>query len=263
MTITKAQIKHLRDLHRKKEREESGTFLVEGVRLVRDALASATPMEGFYYADDAAPDPAVAELIARAGERSAQVHRMTAREMESVSDTVNAQGVLAEFRQCHPSADQLLIAGDGESVLVALDGVSDPGNLGSIIRSADWFGIQGVVVGHQSVDLYNPKVVRSTMGSIFHVPVVPDVDLLAALSHARQCGYTVYGADAAGEAHFDLVRFARKSVIVLGNEAWGLSDAVKELTDVRIAIRRYGAAESLNVGVACGILLSGIHRLIE
>ena len=263
MTVTKAQIKHLRDLHRRKERDEAGTFLVEGVRLVREALASSSPMEGFYYTEAAATDPSVSELVALAGKRTPHVHRLSDRDMEVVSDTTTAQGVLAEFRQHHLSVDAVLREGDGESVLVALDGVADPGNLGSIIRSADWFGVQGVLVGHQSVDLYNPKVVRSTMGSIFHLPVVPDVDLLAVLSRAREMGYTVYGADAAGEMHFDRMSFARKSVLVLGNEAWGLSDAVKELTDIRVAIRRYGAAESLNVGVACGILLSGLHRLME
>ena len=149
------------------------------------------------------------------------------------------------------------------SVVVALDIIGDPGNLGSIIRSADWFGVQAVLLGRQSVDLYNPKVVRSTMGSIFHLPIVQDLDLLAALSHARELGYTIYGADTEGETHFDKVRFAQRSVIVLGNEAWGLSDAVRKLTDVRVAIRRYGSAESLNVGVACGILLSGLHRKMD
>jgi TrmH family RNA methyltransferase len=263
MTVTKAQIKHLRDLHRKKEREEAGTFLVEGVRLVREALASGSPMEGFYYTEAAATDPAVAALVAHAGERTANAHRLSARDMEVVSDTTTAQGVLAEFRQHHPPVDAILRNDDVESVLVALDGVADPGNLGSIIRSADWFGVQGVLVGHQSVDLYNLKVVRSTMGSIFHLPVVPNVDLLPVLSRAREAGYTVYGADADGEMHFDRISFARKSVLVLGNEAWGLSDAVKALADVRVAIRRYGAAESLNVGVACGILLSGLHRLMD
>lgn len=181
--------------------------------------------------------------------------------MDTVSDTVTAQGVIAVVRQEHPSLQTVVQDASPESVLVALDGVGDPGNLGSIIRTADWFGAQGVLVGRQSVDLYNPKVVRSTMGSLFHLPVVQDVDLLAALSHARESGYTIYGADVDGETHFDRVRFANKAVLVLGNEAWGMSDAVRALTDVRVTIRRYGSAESLNVGVACGILLSGVHRL--
>lgn len=263
MAVTKAQLKHVRDLQRKKDRDESGTFIVEGVRLVREALTSSFVMEGCYYTEEAVADPAVVELIGMAERRSGNVHLIHAREMDMIADTVHAQGVLAEFRQVRPDVGSVITANEEDSVFVALDGVADPGNLGSIIRSADWFGIQGVLVGQQSVDIFNPKVVRSTMGSLFHLPVVPEVDLLAALSHARDAGYTIYGADTAGETHYDRMHFARKAVLVLGNEAWGLSDPVKALTDVRVAIRRYGAAESLNVGVACGILLSGLHRLIE
>ena len=132
-----------------------------------------------------------------------------------------------------------------------------------MVRTCDWFGVHGMLIGQNSVDLYNPKVLRSTMGGVFHLPVVENVDLLPALSRARAMGYRVYVTDASGETHFDRVRFALKSVIVFGNEAWGVTDQIKQLADERVAIRRYGAAESLNVGVACGIVLSGVHRLYD
>jgi TrmH family RNA methyltransferase len=261
MSITRAQLKHLRELARKKDREEADSFVVDGVRLVREALQSSFSVLEFFYTEEASAHPPVASLVELAHTRTVAVNRISARDMDTVSDTVTAQGVIAVVRQEHPSLQTVVQDASPESVLVALDGVGDPGNLGSIIRTADWFGAQGVLVGRQSVDLYNPKVVRSTMGSLFHLPVVQDVDLLAALSHARESGYTIYGADVDGETHFDRVRFANKAVLVLGNEAWGMSDAVRALTDVRVTIRRYGSAESLNVGVACGILLSGVHRL--
>ncbi len=263
MTVSRTHLKHLRDLNRKKGRDETDTFIVDGVRLVREALHSSYTLLECYHTAEAAADPATASLITLAERRSCPVHRISARDMESVSDTVTAQGLLAVVRQQHPVLEEVLGQTAGESVVVALDGVGDPGNLGSIIRTSDWFGVHSVLVGRQSVDLYTPKVVRSTMGSLFHLPVVSDVDLLAALSHARELGYTIYGADADGEAHFDRVRFAQRSILVLGNEAWGLSDPVRTITDVRVAIRRYGSAESLNVGVACGILLSGVHRLLD
>ena len=263
MTVTRAQLKQLRDLTRKKGREETGTFIVEGVRLVREALHSSFPVLECYHTVEAAAQPSVAPLIEMARARSLSVVTLSARDMDSVSDTVTAQGLLAVVRQQHPSLEKVVQQTPGESILLALDGVGDPGNLGSIIRTADWFGAHGVLVGRQSVDLYNPKVVRSTMGSLFNIPVVTEVDLLAALSHARESGYTIYGADLDGETHFDRVRFAHKAIIVLGNEAWGLSDPVRALTDIRVTIRRYGSAESLNVGVACGILLSGVHRLLD
>lgn len=183
--------------------------------------------------------------------------------MDAVSDTVHTQGILAVLRQRHPSLDQVFQPGAAESVLTALDAVADPGNVGTIIRTCDWFGVHGVLLGRQSVDLYNPKVVRSTMGSLFHLPVIVNVDLPAALSTAREQGYRIYVADPGGETHFDRIRYDRKSVLVFGNEAWGVTDAVKGLADVRVSIRKYGAAESLNVGIACGIMLSTLHRLTD
>jgi len=261
--VTRADLKCLRELNKKKGRDETDTFVVDGVRLVKEALQSRFTLVECYHTEEAAKDPAAAALLALLHQRACPIFQISADEMESVSDTVNAQGLLAVVRQQHPALNDVLRATSGDSVIVALDIIGDPGNLGSIIRSADWFGVQAVLLGRQSVDLYNPKVVRSTMGSVFHLPIVQDVDLLAALSHSRELGYTIYGADAEGETHFDKVRFAQRSIIVLGNEAWGLSDAVRKLTDVRVAIRRYGSAESLNVGVACGILLSGLHRKMD
>jgi TrmH family RNA methyltransferase len=111
------------------------------------------------------------------------------------------------------------------------------------------------------VEMYNPKVLRSTMGGIFHIPVMGDVDLLSTISRAKGLGFRVYVTDLAGELHVDKVNYNHRSLIVFGNEAWGVSDQVKQLADDRLVIRKYGAAESLNVGVACGIVLSCIHRL--
>jgi TrmH family RNA methyltransferase len=146
---------------------------------------------------------------------------------------------------------------------VAVDAMSDPGNLGSIIRTCDWFGMDGILIGKDSVELYNPKVVRSTMGGLFHLPVAQDVDLPVALTRAKELGYTVYATKTEGRAHFDRIAYASKSVVVFGNEAWGISDAVRASADASVSIRRYGSAESLNAGVACGIVLSAMRKLKE
>jgi TrmH family RNA methyltransferase len=159
--------------------------------------------------------------------------------------------------------NSLIARREPAGILVAVDSLSDPGNLGTIIRTCDWFGVDGVLIGRNSVDLYNPKVVRASMGGVFHLRIVDDVDLLSTLSQAKNSGFAVYVTDAGGEAHFDRTNYSRKSVIVFGNEAWGISDQIRSLADVRVAIRRYGAAESLNVAVASGIVLSHIHRFAE
>jgi TrmH family RNA methyltransferase len=101
------------------------------------------------------------------------------------------------------------------------------------------------------------------MGGVFHIPIAEGVDLLSTASNAKNLGYKIYVADQSGETHFDRVKYSTKSLLVFGNEAWGVSDQLKQLADARISIRRYGAGESLNVGVACGVVLSALHRLYD
>jgi len=261
MPLTKNAVKELRALENKKTREQSGLFVVEGVRLLQEAVSSRFTMHTLYYTAGSVDAPETRRLLAAARSRSVDCQQITDRQMESISGTVQHQGILGVMCQERPPADTLLRPGTDESFIVGLDGVADPGNLGSIIRSADWFGVHGMVLSRNCVDLYNPKVVRSTMGSLFHFPVAVDVDVLPLVSHAKAMGYTVYVTATDGEQHFDRVLFARRSFIIFGSEAWGVSDQVRQLSDVRVAIRRYGLAESLNVGVACGIVLSGLRRM--
>ena len=263
MPLTKARMKALRALAQKKFRDQTGTFLAEGHRLVRDAIASDFEiLEGLFtaaFADDAGARPVLTRLRAKCR----RVEQVTAREMEQVTETVSPPGVLAVLRQKRENASRLMERRDLATTLVALDGVSDPGNVGSIVRTCDWFGVNGVLLGLESVDLYNPKVVRATMGGIFHLPVVDDVDILSFTTHAKTRGYAVCVTDPAGETHHDRVKFPSRSLIVFGNEARGVSDQVRAMADMRIAIRRYGAGESLNVAVACGIVLSRLHPLLD
>jgi RNA methyltransferase, TrmH family len=263
MALTRARRQRMRSLAQKKGRAVTGTFLVEGLRLIQEAAVSDFVIEEVYHTQEFMDEPAGRALIDRLRRKTSQICMVTKRELESITDTVTAQGIVAVVRPRVFSVDDLLRPEDVPSVLVALDSVSDPGNLGSMVRTCDWFGVQGILLGRASVELHNPKVVRATMGGLFHLPIVEDVDLLSTISRARQTGYRVYVTDASGETHFDRVRFATKSIIIFGNEAWGVSDQLKRLADVRIAIRRYGAAESLNVGVACGIVLSSLHRLMD
>jgi TrmH family RNA methyltransferase len=185
---------------------------------------------------------------------------VTHRELSQFADTVNALGVLALVRKRNESAGELIRRLAPPALIVALDGIADPGNLGSIVRTCDWFGAGGILLGRASVDLYNPKVVRSTMGGIFHVPVVTGLDLPLCAVQAKEQGYTVYVTDPSADLFDADVRFPERSLIVFGNEARGVSEDLSRIADERVAIRRYGAAESLNVGVACGILLSAHRR---
>jgi TrmH family RNA methyltransferase len=263
VALSKNKLKELRELTHRKRRDEQSKFLVEGVRLVSEALLSDyTVLEAFHTAD--LPEhPGGDALLKTLTKKSSSVYEITNREMEVLSETVTFQGVVAVVRQKRFSVDMILRRNGSQSVLVAFDGVSDPGNVGTMVRTCDWFGVDGILLGRNSVELYNPKVLRATMGGIFHVPIADGVDLLSTVSHAKELGYQVYVTDQNGETHFDRVKYPSKSLFVFGNEAWGVSDQLKQLANTRIGIRRYGSGESLNVGVACGIVLSAVHRLYD
>ena len=263
MPLSKARINQLRGLVQKKQRNREGRFLLEGLRMAQEAVDSDFVIVEAFHTDAFAGGTGGKQVLQKLARRHVPVERVTPREMEAVTDTVTAQGFVAVARCKSSTVEQILTSPEPQSVVVAFDAVADPGNLGSMIRTCDWFGVQGILLGRNSVELWNPKVIRSTMGGIFHVRIADDVDLLPALSLAKSAGYVVYVTDPKGETHFDRVRFSGRSLIVFGNEAWGVSDQINQLADVHVAIRRYGAAESLNVGVACGIVLSSLHKLYD
>ena len=261
MALTKNKLKELRELTHKKYRDEHRKFIVEGTRLVQESVNSDFKILEAFYTTDLADSATGKMLIQSLKKKTSQVTEISPREMEVLSETVTFQGILAVVREKQFSVDSVIKKSATQSIVVALDAVSDPGNLGSVVRTCDWFGVNGILLGRNSVELYNPKVLRATMGGIFHLPIVSGVDLLSTISQAKGLGYRIYVTDPKGETHFDRVKCENKSLIVFGNEAWGVSDQLKSLADVRITIRRYGAGESLNVGVACGVVLSTLHRL--
>jgi len=263
MVLSKNKLKELRELTYKKHRDEQKKFIVEGVRLLGEAVNSDFKVLEAFYTRELKEQPAGKLLLQLLEKRTSQLYQVTTREMEVISETVSFQGIVAVLKQKQFSLESLLHNNGTHSFLVAFDGASDPGNVGSMIRTCDWFGVGGILLGRNSVELYNPKVIRATMGGIFHFPIVEGVDLLSTLSKAKAMGYKTYVTDVNGEVHFDRVRYENRSLLVFGNEAWGVSDQVKQLADVRLTIRRYGAAESLNVSVACGVVLSALHRLYD
>lgn len=182
---------------------------------------------------------------------------MPAAEFGSLTDTVTPQGLVAVCRTVDvPLAEAL--AGT-PSLVVLCDQVRDPGNLGTVIRCADAFGADAVLVSADSVDVYNPKTVRASTGSLFHLPVAVGVDLAATVAAARELGLQVYGADGGGDCSLDDLassgELARPTLWVLGNEAWGLPDDHLALLDRAVGIPIYGRAESLNLSTAAAVLL--------
>ena len=238
--VGKSQIKYIRSLQQKKYRKATGLFVAEGVKLVEELIGAGFKPR-FLYATtpDALSDnsPPV-EVI-----READLIRM--------SGLRSPNKVLAVFPIPEPAPITL------DAWILALDGVSDPGNLGTIIRLCDWFGIRQMVCSEETADCYNPKVLQATMGSIARVNVVytPLVPLLSS------AGLPLYGAYMEGEKVFGL-DWPEKGILVMGNEAHGISEAVGELIRTRVSIPQYGedTAESLNVATATAILLNELRR---
>jgi TrmH family RNA methyltransferase len=252
--ITKRQLAMLRSLDTRKGRDETGLFLVEGVRLCAEMAGAGLPAELVLVAEEARDKPEVAALAARLAAAGAEVVEAPLSDVERVSDTVQSQGFLAAARR-RETPPQDLRYGE-RAVVVALDGVADPGNAGTVIRTAAWFGAAAVLLGHGGVDPLNPKVVRATMGGLFHLPVCGDVDLPAALAALRGEGFRIVAAAMDGAPDWRGWRATPRCALLLGSEARGIDPALLALADRRVTVPRHGAGDSLNVAVTAGILLA-------
>lgn len=257
MRVSKADIKYFRSLSQKKVRQAEKVFVVEGWRALKEVLNSSSKVETVAVLLRYLEDPDYRAILANLGERGADIKEISEAELGQVADTVHAQGVLAIV---HQPIHSLESADLGQvSVVVAVDAVSDPGNLGSIVRSSDWFGADVVLLGRGCVELYNDKVVRSTVGSLFHVPIVEGVELPAALAAMKRKGFSVVALSGDGKQSYSTLKQPERTVFVFGNEAHGVSREVLAVADLVVRIPKYGKAESLNVGVACGIVLAQVR----
>ena len=232
--ITNAQIKHIRSLHEKKFREAGGEFIVEGEKMVREALQSGLQLAGIWRLEDI-------------GENA----------MSRISQLSSPSPVLAVLKiPRQDNLPQTLQRG----LYLALDSVRDPGNLGTIIRIADWFGVGTLFASRDCVDTYNPKVVQASMGSVFRVKVMT-ADIPELCRRFREDGMEVYGTVLDG---VDIYKenIVPEGLVVMGNESAGISAEVRGLLTRRLLIPSFGesGAESLNVAVATAVTLSEFRR---
>jgi TrmH family RNA methyltransferase len=251
--IRDARVRRIRRLLRQRPaRRAEAAFVVEGVNVVGTALEEGTPavdLEALYVAPEA--DGACPDLLARAEQAGVPVHRLAPGVLQRVADTVTPQPVLAVARW-HPPALADLAGAD--LVVVGVD-VRDPGNAGTLLRSAEAAGAQGVVFCRGSVDVTNPKTVRASAGALFHVPVVEGGDPQEVLSVLGDLGLMRIGAVVQGGERPDRVDLTRPVALVFGNEAAGLPGPVTEALDGLVSIPMSGRAESLNLGMSASILL--------
>ena len=254
--ITSAQnplIKALRALKDKKAREEQGLMLVEGEKLMREALCCGlAPAQALCDRDQA---PRFAPLMQDMQRAGAQVYAVPGHLLEAVCDTRTPQGACAAFSLPGSLPREAL-----PDRLVALDGVQDPGNVGTIWRTCDAAGIQGLLLTGECADPFSPKVQRAAMGSGFRVGARMCDDLAEELSALQARGYAVIASSLQGEPFYEALPRPDRFVLVIGNEARGVSAAVQALSDVRVCLPMRGGAESLNAAVAAGIMMYELTR---
>lgn len=250
MPLTKAELTRLRDLRDKKHREATGLFVIEGEKVIGELLAAEFPLLEI-YATPAWPAPA----------GDARIRTVTPEEMGRASHFPTPSTVLAVGATTRPP---LPAGGLGRGLTLALDGIQDPGNVGTLLRLADWFALDRVLLSPDCADLFSQKVINASMGSFARVTVhtAPLADSLAAAQ------VPVLGCDLAGDDVHTL-KPRRDAVIVVGSEGRGLSPAVRKFVTQCITIPRYGAAsgqtrggaESLNAAIAAAIVCDNLRRL--
>jgi TrmH family RNA methyltransferase len=226
-------------------REEEHRFLVEGAQAVAEALVEDGHLLSLFVSDELDP------LAVRATQAGVPVEHVSERVMERLTSTVTPQGVVGIAPFVDVAIDELSSPG----VVAVLHEVRDPGNAGTILRSADAAGAAGVVFAGSSVDAYNPKSVRASAGSIFHVPVVRDVGTEDALSSLRAKGFTVIAMDTNGDEDLFEAELPRSSAFVFGNEARGLPSEILDAAERRVRVPHAGRAESLNLAAAATVCL--------
>lgn len=240
-------LRSVRRLTARRGREATDRFLVEGRQAVREALK----IDGAVL-EVIVDDPARhADLV---GDLAVPVWRANESQMRQLSDTVTPQGIVAVCRQLQFGWEDLA----GARLVVICAQVRDPGNAGTVIRCADAFGADAVILTTGSVEVYNPKTVRSTVGSMFHLPILTGIPLAEAVDRVRAMGMQVLAADGDGTP-LDLMaaegRLAGPTAWIMGNEAWGLPAEDAELADHVLAVPMWGEAESLNLSSAAAICL--------
>ena len=247
--ISKNELKYYSSLLIKKFRQKEEKFIVEGLKTVEEGLNSS------YKCDTVFVTPAFIdsfpEVISILKKKTGNVHELKSLDFQKISDTKSPQGIAAVFNKHYPKKNINVLK---EKIIVLIDNVSDPGNLGTILRTCDWFGIYNVLITDESVEYLNPKVIRASMGSIFHLNIYDDI-FANDLENLKANGYQVICSDIKGKNIFSY-QTNKKSIITFSNESNGPSEMIRSLANEFITIPGKGRAESLNVSSAAAIILS-------
>lgn len=250
------KVKEIIQLQKKsRARNQAGVFLVEGLRMIqevpKDRLEKLYVSEGFYQKHRA-------ELEAEGFTERTGLELVSDHVFAAMSDTKTPQGVLGIVRRAEYTAETLM--GQAMPFLMVLDNLQDPGNLGTIFRTAEAAGVTGIVMSRDCVDIYNPKTIRSTMGAIYRMPFLIAEDLPEMIRQLKKKKIGVYAAHLDGKNTYDQENYAGGCAFLIGNEGNGLRQEVADCADTWIRIPMAGQVESLNAAVASAVLMFEVSR---
>ena len=244
--ISKSQISFIKSLHQKKFRKEHSLFIVEGLKSLSEFINSEFEIDSIYHLTDVVPK--LGKLS-----QNIKLHQISPEDLSKISALSAPQQLLATIKI--PATKELKTELLEGNFAIALDGIQDPGNLGTIIRTADWFGIKYIICSQDTVEAFNPKVVQASMGSLARVIIIYS-DLKDLLSQNK---LPVYGALLDGKSIYDTT-FGKEGILLLGNEGKGISADLMKMINFPVTIPRFGSAESLNVAISASIFCSEIRR---
>lgn len=258
MTIKKISSNHLKEiskLKQKKYRQENNSFLIESEKLVIEALNSNWNIKEIYITNK--NFQLIDKIKNKLGSKKINCFELNEKEFSKISNEVSPSGVAALVEKKKYELKNIFRT--IPAIIPVFENISDPGNLGTIIRSADWFGFDCIVISKTSVEITNPKVVRASMGSIFHINIFDEVDIKFFLNKAKQIGYKIFGTTLNGKniAKFE---YKERTILIFGNESKGISDEIKKICDDFVSIPSFGFAESLNLAISASIIFYELKR---
>lgn len=237
-----------------KARNEQSAFVIEGIKMFEESRDGGNLIKAYFsesfYQEKMISDPDYFT--------SYPYEVITDSVFKEIADTLTPQGVLAIVKKPEYSLESMLTPSSAS--LVLLEDIRDPGNLGTIVRTAEAAGVTGIILSKTSVDMYNPKVIRSTMGAIYRTPFIYVEDFTETLKLLKENGVSIYAAHLSGKCYYDEVNYTGKSAIMIGNEANGLTDESTNLATQYIKIPMEGKVESLNAAIAASLLMYEMYR---
>ena len=242
-------IKHIKKLKDKKYRDINNEYLIEGIKLIKEAIQEKAQIKQIVICDECEKIEAIPKDLMYEIAKHECIY-VTKKLFETLTNVVEPQGILAIIGKSDPKQE----INYNEDIIVALDDIQDPGNLGTILRTVDSIGLTQIIISKGTADVFNPKVIRSSMGAIFRVKVIESEDLKQTLLEIKKHKFELLVTSLQTKKSVYDIKY-KKKIIVIGNEANGVSKEIQELSDYKIKIPMLGKTESLNASVATGIIL--------